>query len=306
MSPTRSGSGSGSGSQTHSPSSDSFSQMYGATLSLYSQPELYGQIVVYGIWALVMLLQLPMARRTRAHLLQGAMFSFLIVFALHCTRYGLLLTGSEIFPAYRYESSVIVLFSKVGLVALFAAALPSPSEKLPRIVLWVGLVLYAPLGITYVVYDFLISFNAVQEFKADDSYGWKLTDRDFGLTLTQAMLDRLDDMSYEDGFWIQEKMYDVVFGAFHAMRTTQIKIGVAADYVAALLALYVLIVAVLILAHTRLKGTVEGAVSIWLLTTRSHLTNKRTEVAFIRWSWSLLIRDVPGRRCDCFCASQLE
>jgi hypothetical protein len=254
-----------------------------------------------------MLFQLPIARRKRAWLLQAAMFSFLIAFALHCTRYGLLLTGAEIFPAYWYESSVIVLFSKIGTVALFAAALPSSTDKLFRLVLWVGLVVYSALAIAYVVLDFLISSTAVREFEADASYGWKLTDRDFGVTLTQAMIDRLQEMSHdsETGFWLQEKTYDVMSGAFHGQRTTQIRVGIAADYVAALLAIYLLVVTALMLAHTRLKGTVEGAVSI-IFPTSGTYTSKGTEVARTRRSRSPAIIDVPRRCLDGLRSTQLE
>jgi hypothetical protein len=242
-----------------------------------------------------MLFQLPIARRKRAWLLQAAMFSFLIAFALHYTRYGLLLTGAEIFPAYWYESSVIVLFSKIGTIALFAAALPSSTGKLFRLVLWVGLVVYSALAIAYVVLDFLISSTAVREFEADASYGWKLTDRDFGVTLTQAMIDRLQEMSHDD----------VMSGAFHGQRTTQIRVGIAADYVAALLAIYLLVVTALMLAHTRLKGTVEGAVSI-IFPTSGTYTSKGTEVARTRRSRSPAIIDVPRRCLDGLRSTQLE
>lgn len=222
---------------------------------IYLKIDLYGQLTSYACWILIISVALIMPLKPGDRLLQMAMLSFLTSFAFLCARYTLLLTGSEVPIAYRFESSVVVLMWRLGMIALLASNLPSPTGKACRIYVGAGLAVYATLSIAFVVFDFIVSSIAVEGFKTSPSdYGWKITDRDIGLTLTRAMLNILQDNSryYGDTGWVvgydndfvHDKMYDVYNGLFHQERGQQARIGVAADIVALVLVLSMFFIAV--------------------------------------------------------------
>jgi hypothetical protein len=283
MAPRRGGGGGGSSSGSSScdnfndelyPCTVPFYDMYGDIEGpLYSDSDLHGQLISYACWIVIILVTLVLSLKPGTRFLQLALLSFISSFAFLCARYALLLTVSEVPTAFRYESSVVVLMWQIGMVALLASTLPSPIRgKASKIYIWFGLAVYTAVSITFVVYDFLISSIAVKEFKSSPSrYGWKITDRDFGLALTQAMLDALEDnaqfygdsgwvVGYDNGF-VQEKLYDVNNGLFHQERAQQVRIGFAMDIIALVFVLSMIFIAIAV----RSKGTepVTGKVSNW-------------------------------------------
>jgi hypothetical protein len=268
MAPRRSGSGGNSNTSSSGPSTcyNSNGDRYPCSVEfyynygdidgpLYSNTDLRGQLISYACWVLITFVVLIMSLKPGARLLQMAMLSFLTSFAFLCARYALLLTASEVPIAYRFESSVVVLMWRLGMIALLTSTLPSPTGKACKIYVGTGLVVYATLSIVFVVFDFIISSIAVEGFKTSPlDYGWKITDRDFGLTLTQAMLNVLQDNSryygdtgyyvgYDNDF-VQDKMYDVYDGVFHQERGQQARIGVAADILALVLVVSMFFIAV--------------------------------------------------------------
>jgi hypothetical protein len=247
--------------------------MYGdITGPLYSDTDIYGQLISYACWTVIIFVTLVMSLNSDTRLLQLAILSFISSFAFLCTRYALLLTGTDVPVAFRYESSVVVLMWRIGMVALLASTLPLLKGKASKIYIWIGLAVYAALNITFVIYDFIISSIAVKGFKSSPSrYGWKITDRDFGLTLTQAMLNVLEGnakyygdsgwmVGYDNGF-VHDKLYDVNDGLFHQERSQQARIGVAVDIVALVIVVSMIFIAIAV----RLKGAepVIGKVSKW-------------------------------------------
>jgi hypothetical protein len=267
------GSGSSGSSSCYSSCSITFFRQYGdITGSLYSNTDLYGQIIPYACWIAILLVALVVSLKPCPRLLQLAMFSFICSFAFLCTRYALLLTESDVPIAFRYESSVAVLMWQIGTVALLNSTLPLPKGKATKIYVWIGSAVYAALSITFVVYDFVISSIAVKGYESSPlNYGWKLTDRDFGLTLTQAMLDVLEynaryygdsgSMEGYDNRFVHDKLYDVNKGLFHRERLQQTRIGVALDIVALILVVSMIIIAIMV----RSKGVepVTTKVSNW-------------------------------------------
>ncbi len=304
MAPRHGGSGGSGGGSSSSGSSSScynsdgelypcsvpFYDMYGDIQGpLYSDTDLRGQLITYACWIVIISLTLAVSFKPGTRVLQLAMLSFIASFAFLCARYTLLITESEVPVAFRYESSVVVLMWRIGTVALLASTLPSLKGKVSKIYVWIGLAAYAGLSITFVVYDFLISSVAVKGFKSSPlDYGWKITDRDFGLTLTQAMLDALEENAqyYGDSGWVvdfdnefvHDKLYDVYDGLFHQQRMEQARIGVAADIVALLLVVSLILIA--IAARSGRTEYVTSKVSNWHQHISHSLLTRIVEMAY--------------------------
>jgi hypothetical protein len=211
----------------------------------YSDREIYGQLILYCIWTLVLIFSFYKAMKHGARFLQLAIACFGSCFTFLCVRLGLLIGQSDVPIEYRVESSIVVLLWRLGIVFLFAAFFQSDIGKRVRIGFWLGLAIYATLDIAYVVLDFVISSKAVETRKSSGWItGWQLADRDFGLTLTHAMMAELQAYKGRENF-LEWKLYDVLGGTWHRERGAQIKVGVAADFVGFALAGAFLIVGAL-------------------------------------------------------------
>jgi hypothetical protein len=183
------------------------------------------------------------------------MLSFVVSFAFLCAIYALLLIKSELPIMFRYESSVDVLMRQTDMVAPLAPTLPSPKGKVLSTYVWYGLAIYASHSTTFVAYNFIISSIAVEGFKSLPSdYGRKITDQDFGLTLTQAILCVLEDNAqyYGDFGWVvgydnefvHDKLYDVNDGLFRQERAQHASFGVAMDISALILVVSMMLIAI--------------------------------------------------------------
>jgi hypothetical protein len=198
----------------------------------YSDREIYGQLTLYCIWTLVLIFPFYKSVKHGARFLQLAIACFGSCFTFLCVRLGLLIGQSDVPIEYRYESSIVVLLWRLGMVFLLAAVFQPDTGKLVRIGFWLGLAIYGTLDIAYVVLDFVISSKAVETRKSGASItGWQLADRDFGLTLTHSMMAELEAYESRENF-IEWKLYDTLGGTWHRERGVQIKVGVAADFVA--------------------------------------------------------------------------
>lgn len=270
MAPRRGGGGGGGGS-TSSSSCDSSSDypcttqlhyIYGSRVSsYYTQAELYGQLVLFIIWSIALIVLLIASLKSKARWLHAAMLSFLASFAFLCARYGLMIAESDVPIGYRFESSIVVLLQRLGMIFLFAGVFPPESSKLFKFIFWPILGTYAVLNITYLILDFIISSKGLNVFK--DTWDWRLSDRDFGLTITPHGIVELTtngDFNMSP-FYVESRMYDSSSeDNFQHQRSVQIKIGVAADFLALALAVFILAVASITWIKNRRK-LIRGSVS---------------------------------------------
>lgn len=239
------GGGSSSSCTSDYPCTSDLQFIYGYRFtSLYSDSDVIGQIVLFAIWsvALIALLLLLNHRWKSAWLpLLISMGSFLASFILLSVRYGLIVGERSVPIEYRYESSVVVLLQRLAMVFLFATVhWELQPRTLSKIVYWIGLAAYAALNVAYLVYDFIISSEALKQFK--DDFEWHLSDRDFSLTCTPGMIEKLKTSSLGGSLapdYIELRMFDPAATDYLHDRDIQVKIGVAADALAVLLALVI-------------------------------------------------------------------
>lgn len=250
MAPRRGGGGgSGGGSfssdecDTDWPCTSELEFMYGNRfVSYFTNGELYGQIVMAGIWiiALGVLLVLPRKSRGAVFLYLCQVF-FIISFILVAVRYGLILGENNVPIAYRYESSVVVLLQRLAMVFLFAGVHQATQPGLlSKIGYGVGIGVYAILNVVYIIFDFLVSHNGLEFFK--DEEVWRVSDRDFTLTMDNSNINLVKTAAAGSGLSpgaIADRFYDEgdTWTDFLKQRDTQVKIGVAADTIAFVLAL---------------------------------------------------------------------
>jgi len=241
------------------PCTDGLFKMYGY---FYSQSELYGQIVLYAIWIIALLVIFSQTFKTKARALQLALVLFPISFIFLCVRYGLIIAESDVPIGYRFESSVVILLQRLGMITFIAGVFPPESSKIFKLIFYPFLGVYGVLNITYIIYDFIISNKALDQFK--DDWTWRYSDRDFGLTLTPYAIDT-------GLIWNGDTMLSPIFAAsrmfditdednWDAMRGVQIKVGVAADFLALALAVFIAAIAGLSLVR-KSHGFAKGAVS---------------------------------------------
>jgi hypothetical protein len=108
--------------------------------------KLYGQTIVYGIWALVLLFLICKAWNAKSKLLMTALFSWLAVYILRCVRYGLIIGRTYVRIEYLFESPVTLLLCCLGSMALFTIV--ARSLAMPRgvkIGFWIVFAAYALL-----------------------------------------------------------------------------------------------------------------------------------------------------------------
>jgi hypothetical protein len=270
MAPKKGGGGGGGGTTSSSSSSDcGSSSTYPCTAGLYqiygsafSQAELYGQVILFSIWTLALIAILIATLRTKAHALKLAITLFLLSFIFCVVRFALILAESDVPIGYRFESSIVVLLQRLGMVLLLAGVLSPDASKLYKFSFYPVLGLYAILNVAYLILDFFISAKAVNAFK--DDWRWRLSDRDSGLTNTPYSLHALTTNGpYTlNPFYVESRMLDSsAEDGWQNQRSIQIKIGVAADFLALALAVFINIVAALSMLKRR-KDNVRGSVSV--------------------------------------------
>lgn len=211
----------------------------------YTPAEAYAQVILYGIWIIALVVLYLLLRKAKALLTRLAIVCLSISFVFLAVRYGMIVGGAEVPIGYRYESSIAVLFWRLGMPILFLAVYQQLSEgTISNIVFYCGDVVYAALNITYAVYDFLVSSQAIANF--EDVSTWYFSDRDFGLTYSPHAIFLLKYTQYGEGGLAPGYVEEREFGAggdYLHNRGLQIKIGVAADFVALALAVFVVVLA---------------------------------------------------------------
>lgn len=231
--------------------------------STFTQAELYGQVVLFSVWSIAMIVFLAQTFRTKAHSLQLAIALFLISFIFLCVLFGPLIAESDVPIGYRFESSIVVLLQRLGMVFLFAAVFPLDTRKLFKMLFYPVLGVYAILNITYLILDFIISSKALNAFK--DSWRWRLSDRDAGLTNTLYSFNHLilNGNFVLNSFCVDARMFDIASDdGWQDWRTIQIKIGVAVNFLALTLAVFTAATAGLLLVRMKNKGYVSPPISM--------------------------------------------
>ena len=221
--------------------------MYGhGGTSAYSSGEMYGQLVVYIIWALVLagLLVKSWTMKTRAKLLFSALATLLCSSAFLCTRFGLIVADASVPIGYRYEAAIIDLLWKGGIVLLFATLVHYTKLWKPlRLGFWAFWAIFAVIHFAYVVLSFILSNDAMNNFKQVEPYNWHYSDRDFGLTYSSSQIDRLK-INGRVGLrfsHLQDVIGNVVGETYQDHRSTQVKLGLAADVLAFILAIALIV-----------------------------------------------------------------
>jgi hypothetical protein len=274
MAPKKGGGGGGGGTTSSSSASDCGSsstypctsglfQIYGSgNGSSFTQAELYGQVILFSIWTLALIVILITTLKTKAHTLKVAITLFLISFIFLVVRFALILAESDVPIGYRFESSIVVLLQRLGMVFLFAGSFSPDGSKLFKILFYPVLGVYATLNIAYLLLDFFISAKAITAFK--DGWRWRLSDRDSGLTNTPYSLHELtmNGVYTLNPFYVESRMFDSgVEDGWQNQRSIQIKIGVAADSLALMLAVFIAVVAGFSMLR-RKKHHSRGSVSV--------------------------------------------
>jgi hypothetical protein len=245
------GGASGSGSSSSSscglpdyPCSTEISYIYGQrSFSVFSNNDLYGQLVLFSIWTTVLILLLFRTWKCITRWLQLAVGAFLIGYIFLGVRYGLIIGKQDIPIGYRYESSIVVSMQSLGMIALFASTIQLQDGKPLRIGLALLWLPYAILRVVYIILDFLISSQALNEFK--DGWRWTLSDRDFGLTFTKGQIEKLKLSNFHGRYLAPENIFLrgwPLLEDFWSNRNAQIKVGVAANWLAVALVVSILAV----------------------------------------------------------------
>jgi hypothetical protein len=256
---TSSSSTSDCGSSSTYPCTTGLFQIYGSS---FTQAELYGQVILFSIWTLALIVILITTLRTKAHALKLAITLFLVSFVFLIVRFALILAESDVPIGFRFESSIVILLQRLGMIFLLAGAFSPDGSKLFRLLFYPVLGVYAILNIAYLILDFLISAKAMTAFK--DGWRWRLSDRDFGLTNTPYSLHELTmNGAYTlNPFYVESRMFDSsVEDGWQNQRSIQIKIGVASDFLALALAVFIAVVAGFSIWKRR-KDHSRGSVSV--------------------------------------------
>jgi hypothetical protein len=253
------GSGSGSGSFSDSSSSSCGSDypcntelnfIYGQRPnSLWNDEELYGQLAASIIWGIVLLVLLALKRPRKKWYLLSSLILFFAAFAFLSVRYGIIAGGNNVPIAYRYEHSIVVLLERLAMPLLLLAV---HAETAPGFVSKVGfgimVAIYMGANVAYAVYDFLVSTDALDNFKNDD-WVWRIGDRDFALTMTDSMITALKTGATGSGLdprYVRSRIFDIFAeDNYMARRDIQVKVGLSADALAFILVLLLGVVVIL-------------------------------------------------------------
>jgi hypothetical protein len=241
-----SGDGSSAGSSSCSdltyPCTTQMRELYGSgyykLYGFYTRAEAYAQVILYGVWIIALVvLYLLLLRKAKALSPRLAMICLSISFVFLAVRYGMIVGDAWIPIGYRYESSIAVLFWRLGMPLLFLAVYQQLlAGTISNVLFYSGDMVYVVLNIVYAIYDFLIASQAIESFK--DFWYWRFSDRDLGLTYSPYAISLLDSgLVFE---YIQGWEFGFGDDYLHN-RGLQIKIGVAADFVAIALAVFVVV-----------------------------------------------------------------
>lgn len=275
--------------------------------SLYSEAEMYGQLVVYIIWALILvgLLVKSWKSKTRMWLLQSAMFSFVCALAFLCARFGTMVADTSVPIGYRFESAIVDMTWTAGLVLLFATLIHYTKAWKPlRLGFWAVWLIFAALSIAYVVLSFVLAGYGLNHFKED--WRWHISDRDFAQTLSKAAIDRLKrNGSIGLVFsYIQSLVWDIIDDGYAHSRDIQIKLGLAADIIAFLLALALIVPAAFawLKKSHGLKSTVS-AVANTIIKIYAHCSPDSSSNSSI---WPCSRHALWAHRVRSICSTKLE
>lgn len=169
---------------------------------------------------------------------------------------------------------------------LVLALLPSPDARaITKMIFYPAVAILAILNVAYIILDFLVSSKALAAFKAEKQ--WRLTDRDFGLTLTSHGVKELTESwdSLVSPFYVERKLYDIGSeDGWQKHRSAQINVGLASDCLALVLTLLIAVVAAVpkLLRRKRVANASR--------TTVSHLHARVWRVTDIQGSCSSSLR----------------
>lgn len=261
MAPRRGGGGGGGGRggggsscdpmKSDFPCTTQLHYIYGSRVaSQFTQSELYGQVVLYSIWCLALVVIYFFSVKPQHRWLPGlrlGILSYICAYIFLIVRYALIISESDVPFDYRYESSVVVMLERLGMVFLLGGAFPGPEARhVTKLVFWPFLAILAALNIAYFVLDFLISADAIAAMKDSITWSWHLSDRDFGLINTPHAINELimNGRTRLSPYYVEERMYDISDErGWQTRRDAQIKTGVAADFLALILAVGLLVMA---------------------------------------------------------------
>ena len=295
--------------------------MYGNRIgSYFSDGELQGQIAMSVLWAVfiivLLLLSLIRGRPRRGILaLYLASLAFLISFILLAVRYGIVSADWDVPIGYRFESSVVVLLQRAGLSLLFLAVSLQlhPANLVTRVGLGLGVAVYAVLSVVYVVFDFIVSSEGLAGFQ--DNERWRVGDRDFAMTMDGAMIKQAKTNAFGGGLnpvVIEESIFDDEATDYLRDRDRQIKIGLAADVIAFILAL-TLLVLVAVTWFRRRKIGFEGPRNVSRLPVYGSFAGQRmfldpdgnSALALGRCHRFARYHAFPADSCGAFCLLEL-
>lgn len=157
--------------------------------NLYSTTHVHGQAAAYAIWASACIVFFFLNQKPAKKIVAFVLFSLFISFILHFIRYILILNDTQVRTDYRYESSVSLMFLRMGIFSLLIAVLRclQPGHFCMAFCYVAFLPLFG-LNVTYVIKDFILSQSAVYEWVHYTGI-WRLNDRDLGYSMTPSMID---------------------------------------------------------------------------------------------------------------------
>lgn len=249
------GRGSGSGFDFSSGSGSSSSGPHPDLNELYPYPQhtVTALIAISSVFAFIFFLLLFLIRG----LTRLLPIPFLLANILFIVRYALCLANSSPSTAIRYEYSVTTLLLRLGLVAVFLAAIHE--LKLKRRTLtphFLSLILHAisllffhaffALSIAYVVMEFIIAAQSVDAYP--DYNTWRLADFDYGVWLSEEQVTELKTLTNGG---TRNASYS--FTRFYAegLREVQVRIGVAISWSGVGMCIVLLLLAGSILLNAR-------------------------------------------------------
>ncbi|KAF2004459.1 hypothetical protein P154DRAFT_519329, partial [Amniculicola lignicola CBS 123094] len=248
--------------------------------SLFTQSALYGQLVLYIIFAALVvgiLVYSHVKKTKKTGILKTSLYLFFAAWVFECTRWGLIIAESSVPIGYRFESSVVILLWRLAMPTLFAAVQNSlQTSKIPKIGFYVVLLAYTILNMAYIVLDFLLSASSLEHYK--ETWEWRLSDRDFGLTYSAKQIRMLvttsSGASGLDPYYVLGRVNDEGSGIYQRDRGLQVKLGVVADFLALALATYM---AVMVgLAFVKKKGVMNEIVSFPIFKLKDVIRNRLT------------------------------
>ena len=213
-------------------------------MNIYSSRDVQVQEVLYGIWTGICFALLLTNVRHCAKLLQAAVFLLFVSYLLQCLRYSFIRYDRPVSADFRNESAAAEVCQRLGIDFLLGAVLyrlhPRPNAG---IVAWLALITVFILTIPYAVYSFQLASAAIRRW---DVLGWRLGDRDVGLTMTPWMVDRFTRSQTWSRMTFQKYRMSLLHAApgthFKEARGAQVIIGAVTDAIIFLLVLQLFVI----------------------------------------------------------------